>query len=200
MIYKDTFLRIKIAYIIGICGVRATGKSTIARNLGLIIRADILSSGRVREMVRAQYKHQELSGLFESVTNASSLDVAMRYLLVQAEVIKPSILAVMKQCREREANLIIEGTHIYPNLYKKELDLEVLLVAPREKLAYRMHKDKKRRFSEKILKLNSELQEHLKKKAEKYNIPIIDTTSIPSALIEIVKLLPSEKLLKTYFE
>ncbi len=189
-----------MAYIIGIGGVRASGKSTLARNLGLILRADIVSSGRTREMLRAQYKPKELPELFSSVTNASSLQESIHFLSTQAVLMKPSLQAAIRQCRERKANLILEGTHIYPGLLKKDLDLEVLLVAPTEKIEYRMHKDKKRRISKRTLQRNIELQKYLKNEAKKYKIPIIDTTSLPKALIKIVKLLSIEKLPTTYFE
>lgn len=190
----------EMAYIIGMGGVRAAGKSTLARNLGLMLRADIISSGRTREMIRAQYSREEVPELFESVTNASSLDESLLYLTIQAETMKPSLQAAMNQCREREATLIIEGTHVYPSLLGQDLDLEVLLVAPKEKLEYRIHKDKRRRISDEALRRSIELQEHLKSEAEKYGVPIIDTTSLPKAFIEIVKLLPAEKLPTTYFE
>lgn len=189
-----------MAYIIGIGGVRAAGKSTLARNLGLILRADIISSGRTREMIRAQHNPKELPELFASVTDAFSPDESVRYLSAQAKIMKPSLQAAVRQCREREASLILEGTHIYPGLYEKDFDLEVVLATSKEKLEYRMHKDKKRRNSEKALKRSVELQEYLKNEAEKYKIPVIDTTSIPKALIEIVKLLPLNKLPLTYFE
>jgi 2-phosphoglycerate kinase len=189
-----------MAYIVGIGGVRAAGKSTLARNLGQILRADIISSGRTREMLRAQYERGKLPELFESVTNAPSVAESVRYLTVQSETMRPSLLAAIRQCRGREANLIIEGTHVYPGLFGKELDLEVLLVAPGEKLSYRIHKDKKRRISKKAILRSAELQDYLKREALKHRVAVIDTTSLPRALIEIVKLLPPEKLPLTYFE
>lgn len=199
MFIKRDFSHHEMAYIVGIGGVRATGKSTLARHLGLLLRADIVSSGRTREMLRAQYDPQESPKLFASVTNASSLDEAVEYLRVQAEIVKPSLQAAIRQCKDREASLMLEGAHIYPGTYKEELNLEVLLAAPPELLGYRMHKDKRRRISDKVLSLNIELQNYLKREAEKYNVPIIDTASLPKALIEIVKLLPPEELV-TYFE
>lgn len=190
-----------MSYIIGLGGVRATGKSTLARNLSLILRADIISVGRTREMIRAQRKKEELPEFFASVTDASSLEESVHRLKIQSETIKPSVQAAIRQCREREANLIVEGTHVYPGLYKKEdLDLEIFLVAPKEKIEYRIHKDKKRKISKNTLRRNSELQGYLKGEAKKHHVPIVDTTSLPKALIEIVKLLPKGKEPKTFFE
>ncbi len=192
-----------MAYIIGIGGMRATAKSTIARSLGVLLRADIESAGRIREIIRVQYKRDEAPELFESVTNTDSLETAAHYLYRQAEIIKPYLQGVIKQCRERESSFIIEGAHIYPGLYGEDLDLEVLLIAPEEIVKRRMHKDKIRRISETTLQRNIELQNHLKKEAEKYKVPIIDSTHIPRASIEIVGLLlklPPDKLPKTYFE
>ncbi len=188
-----------MAYTIGICGVRGAGKSTIARNLGLIIRADIISSGRTRDIIRAQYTLQASQELFQSVTNANSIIDALHILSVQAEILKHSLLAVIEHCSKRDANLILEGTHILPDMFINELDLNILLTAPKKVLARRIYKDKNRNVSENMIKLNFELQEQLIDQAKKNNISIIDTTSIPSAIIEIIKLLPS-KAIYTNFE
>jgi 2-phosphoglycerate kinase len=189
-----------MSYIIGLGGVRATGKSTLARNLSLILRADIISVGRTREMIRAQRRREELPEFFASVTDASSLEESVHRLKIQSETIKPSVQAAIRQCREREANLIVEGTHVYPGLYKKDFDIEIFLVAPKEKIEYRVHKDKKRKISKNTLRRNLELQGYLKNEAKKHRVPIIDTTSLPKALIEVVKLLPQGKEPKTFFE
>ena len=190
-----------MAYVVGIGGVRAAGKSTLARQLSLILRADIISTGRTREMIRAyeRAKGHEFPELFESVTNTSSVEEAVRCLYLQAKAIKPPIIAAIAQCKEREANLIVEGTHILPGLYA-DFDLIVTLVAPKEKLEHRIHKDKKRRASETAIQRSLELQEHLVTEAKKHGTPVIDTTSIPRAVIEVMQMLPKNKAPETYFE
>jgi len=189
-----------MSYIIGIGGVRGAGKSTIARALGTIIRADIISSGRTREMIRAQYDRDKLPELFQSVNSALSIEESEQRLIIQSTIMKPSLQVAITQCVKREANLIIEGTHIYPGLLDENFNLFVLLIASKKKLVYRVHKDKNREMSKEAVDRNFQLQKLLIKKAKKNRIPIIDTDSIPGAVIEIVKLFPTKNLPITYFE
>ena len=173
-----------MSYIVGIVGVRATGKSTIARQLGLVIRADTLSSGRVREIIRAQYKAEPDNILFKSVTSAASGQEAIDALAQQSEILKPSFEAVIAQCRDRNANLIIEGSHVLPGIILIA-DLQVVLMVPRDKIAARLHKDKIRRITADAIERIMELQKWLVEEAERRGVPVIDTSSIPAALISL---------------
>ncbi len=187
-----------MSYTIGIGGVRASGKSTIARALGYLLRADIISTGRTREMIRALYTPETHPGLFKSVTSLDPSD-ACKYLSEQSEFLKPSIDSAIRQCKEREANLVVEGSHVYPGIYASEnFDLQVFLVAPAQKIVYRMHKDKIRNTSNIAVSTNLALQEYLKREAEIHRIHIIDTQDIPDASLRIMKLIPEGRI-KTYF-
>lgn len=190
-----------MSYIIGLGGVRAVGKSTIARKIGDVIRGDVISIGRIRDIVR-YFDQKKNPVLYESVTDAPTTEQGITFLHAQVELIRPCLLDIIHACREREANLILEGTHIYPGAYTADLDVEILLVSSKERLDYRIHKDKKRRVSENVLERNFQIQESLKGEAMAKHTPIVDTTSIPSALIEVMGILAEQKdkLPKTWYE
>ena len=137
-----------MAYIVGICGVRGAGKSTLARSLGVTLKADVVSTGRTRDMVRVHHEREQFPDLFESITNADSLEKARQYLTAQSALLKPYIQAVVDRCRGSNAHLIVEGTHVQPGFYNMEsdfgttadeanFDLQVLLVASEERLRHR---------------------------------------------------------------
>ena len=185
----------KKSYIIGIGGMRAVGKSTVARNLSVLLRGDVISCGYLREIAR----HDDSSNnqeLFKSVARCSHLEESKKNLLVQSETLLPLIEASIGRYRDRKATLIVEGAHLLPDLCKEKFDLLVIFVAPQEKTERRMYKDKDRKVSPEMLARNSELQEYLISEAKKNEIPIIDTTSIPEASIQLIKLLsPTKPLL-----
>lgn len=187
-----------MSLIIGLGGVRAVGKSTLARKIGDGIRADVMSIGRIRDIIRQHFNQETQPEFFESITRAASLQDSIRILQLQSRILEPYLRGIIKDCRERQASLILEGTHLIPGLYK-DLDLEVLLVCPLERLNYRIYKDKIRKLSPTVGSLNFQLQEYLRTLAQQTKTPIIDTNSLPAAFIQIIQLFPKDKLPKTWY-
>jgi len=178
-----------MTYNLGLGGVRTVGKSTLARSLGGVLNADIVHFARARDMIRGCSAPEDLPDLFESVIAAPSLEDTIRILRTQATYMRRPVQTTVDRCRERGAGVILEGMHVLPGLYDGVFDFQVLLVASPRILASRNHESAKPDISEKVLQRNIELQEYLTNQARAYDIPIIDTTSIQNAQIQILKLI-----------
>ena len=102
-------------------------------------------------------------------------------------------------CKEREASLVIEGSHVSPGMYTHCSDVEVLLEASPHIIERRLAKDKDRKMPENGLQRILELQEHLIGVATEKMVPVIDTESIPGAYTQIIQLIPKGISLSTDF-
>gem|GEM_PF-2875847 len=190
-----------MSYVIGIGGVRATGKTTLSRSLSGILVTEPVSLGRFRAFLRGIYQEygintiETLPEFYQSITRTTNVDEAAKYLKLQAQHLIPGIDRMVRHCRERKSNLVVEGTHVYPGIYPEGMfDLQVLLVAPSETIERRLYKNKLRvKESDNesmLLQRNIELQEYLLQEAVKNNIHIINSESVEGALVKTVKLMP----------
>lgn len=179
-----------MSYIVGIEGLRGVGKSTIARQVAERIKADVLSLGRVRDLVR--YADQgRTPELYERVTGTGTTEEALAILQAQAKAMYPYVKHIIDICRKRKINLVIEGAHVYPGLYSEDLDVECFFVAPEKDLERRIRgDDKDRKISEDVLRRNFETQEALRAIALEHNIAVIDTLSLSVAVSDVHHMLP----------
>jgi len=180
-----------VAYVVVIGGVRSTGKSAVARVLGTVLQADVLSSGRVREIIRAQHTLAERPDLFESISGAPSCAPAVKFLRAQAAIMQPSFQAAIQQPLPRKAKYILEDVHFYPGfLQHLSVALHVILVSSPETLQTRIRSDEVGSGRSVNVERVIELQEYFKQEAQRLSIPIIDSTELIWALVDVLKRLP----------
>ena|SRR3989338_909517 len=111
----------------------------------------------------------------------------------------PPIRDMIYSCKEREASLVIEGSHVSPGMYTHCSDVEVLLEASPHIIERRLAKDKDRKMPENGLQRILEPQDHLIEVATEKRVPVIDTESIPGAYTRIIQLIPKGISLSTDF-
>lgn len=190
---------------IGIGGPRGSGKSALARMLADMLRADSLSLGRLRSAIRALekvYPELEASDTLETLGSSvnSVDDVGERWKLLEAQacILEPYVKSVISECREREARLVVEGTHILPGLYSQsDLQVQVVLRVKLPTLMDRYEKDKKRLGGRELFgdaleqaERNHEMQARLCMEAERYGIPVVEADYLPGAFVRIIQMIP----------
>lgn len=116
--------------VILIGGTAGTGKSTLARELSSSLGLDHrLGTGFLREALRSETSPAKDPDLF---TFTFRSDNPIRTLIAQAQRLRPAIVACIRRARNEGTSLIIEGTHLVPELYRDvEPDLYLILAAPR---------------------------------------------------------------------
>lgn len=187
-----------MAYVIAIGGTRGVAKSTLARKFAEVLRADNLSVGRARDLLRPLVDRKENQEFFRSVTSSKSKRAAIETLKAQARLLREPIQAVIDKCVRRNASLIIEGSHILPGFLDK-VDTTVFLHAPEAVVVRRLRKDKERPISNNNVKRVLQIQKWLVEEAGVNPAMLVDSVSIPAAFVLISRLLSTDKLPVTEF-
>ncbi|MGD9100952.1 MAG: AAA family ATPase [Anaerolineae bacterium] len=114
--------------IILIGGTAGTGKTTLARTLCSGLKIDHrLGTGFIREILKEQTRNPVL---FNFTFQA---DDPIRHLVLQASALKSSVKACIERARYEGTSLIIEGSHLVPELYYNAgIDTFIVLAAPDE--------------------------------------------------------------------
>lgn len=116
---------------------------------------------------------------------------------------RPAVKDAINECRERQAALVIEGTHCLPGLYLDLVDVHVVLKVARDTLLRRYAKDKTRRGSTPLpdrpsdaIARNLEIQDWLLSlSAQSENgVVVVDAEYLPAAFIQIVQLIPTQRI------
>jgi 2-phosphoglycerate kinase len=115
--------------IILVGGTAGTGKSTLARELSSLLGIDHrLGTGFLREVLRTETSPAKDPDLFTFTFRSEN---PIKTLIAQAKRLRPSILACVQRARNEGTSLIIEGTHLLPELYCDiGADLSIVLSAP----------------------------------------------------------------------
>lgn len=118
---------VKAVILIG--GTAGTGKSTLARELCYRLGIDHrLGTGFIREVVKSQVAEQICPELYRFTFRAEN---PAGNLLAQARRLQPAISACIRRARREGTSLVIEGTHLIPELYgSAEIDRYLVLAAP----------------------------------------------------------------------
>lgn len=114
---------INSAIIVFISGSNCVGKTTIARNILqnhpefiVIQNVDIL-----REIVRSTYNEFDLYNGNFTLLNKSASELTYDKLLLQTEILLPSIISTCKRLKNKQISAIIEGIDIcYESLFKND--------------------------------------------------------------------------------
>lgn len=102
--------------IILIGGTSGTGKTTLARKLCSSLDIDHrLGSGFIREIVKTHSSYSHLN------TFTFRSDDPVKSLVAQAITLQPFVLACIERARNEGTSLIIEGTHLIPDLYSQDI-------------------------------------------------------------------------------
>jgi len=140
----------------------------------------------IRAALRGCYTAEQKPELHEDVLKTSSLEESIRCLKAQAQALKPSLMKIVKEAHDHDMNLFIEGDNLIPGMLDC-FDLEVLLVASEDRLAYRAHKKGHGNVTQSTMTRMYELQGYLKQEAECQRIPVINADEIPRVLLELYK-------------
>jgi 2-phosphoglycerate kinase len=110
-------------------GTAGTGKSTLARELSSFLGIDHrLGTGFLREVLRTETSPTKDPDLFTFTFRSEN---PIKTLLSQARRLRSAILACIRRARNEGTSLIIEGTHLVPELYGDVgADLMIILSAP----------------------------------------------------------------------
>lgn len=178
-----------MSFVVAIGGVRSVGKSTVAKGLGLLLQADIISTGRLRKMLQVQCKGKVRQELGKSISDAQTVTKAIKRLHTQAQILRSSLVAATNQNLPRKARFILEGQHFYPGFFDDwTVNLHVILTSPRKILRERIRTDE--RDSEQSVNVDRvfQLQDYYVEEAEKRGLPVIDSTVPLRALGKIMGL------------
>jgi 2-phosphoglycerate kinase len=116
--------------IVLIGGTNGAGKTRLARHLLSTQGLDhMLGTGFIREVVRSTTS-RDLDGILFEYSFAGP--DPFQTLLRQAERLRPAILGCINRAYREGTSLVIEGTHLIPDLYKdvREVSTFVILAAP----------------------------------------------------------------------
>jgi 2-phosphoglycerate kinase len=115
--------------IILVGGTAGTGKSTLARELSSHLEIDHrLGTGFIREVLRSETSPAKDPDLF---TFTFRSDNPIKTLMAQARRLRPAIQSCIQRAQNEGTSLIIEGTHLVPELYDEMgADLYFILSAP----------------------------------------------------------------------
>lgn len=115
--------------IILVGGTAGTGKSTLARELGFLLGIDHrLGTGFIREVLRTETSPAKDPELFSFTFRSEN---PIKTLIAQAARLRPAILSCIRRARNEGTSLIVEGTHLVPELYSDAgADLSIVLSAP----------------------------------------------------------------------
>jgi 2-phosphoglycerate kinase len=98
------------------------------RLLGALDLDHRIGTGFVRAIVAGERAALGRKGTLERHTYDSDNPVGL--LLAQAEELNPAIDACISRAHDEGTSLVIEGTHLVPQLYHERADYLIVLVAP----------------------------------------------------------------------
>jgi 2-phosphoglycerate kinase len=116
--------------VILIGGANGTGKTSLARRLVSGRGMDhMIGTGFLREIVRSTTDRERDPILFEYSFGGPE---PFRTLVAQAERLRPAVLSCLARARREGTSLVVEGTHLLPDLYADiaEVSSFVVLGAP----------------------------------------------------------------------
>ncbi len=185
----------KDPFIILIGGASGTGKSTLSKNLSE--RLNIIhrvGTGFVREILRSQINMQDNPYMFGFTFEPCGFKDPVEKFVKQSSYMKDAISACIDRAYDEGTSLIIEGAHIIPGLIQdKRISLTVLLYNPYLDLHFKMINGPthfKRVISDDNFAISRKIQDWLLGKAEKYNVPVLESSNGAKVLDEAVKLCP----------
>lgn len=117
-------------------GTAGTGKTTFAQALCSRLSIDHrLGTGFVREIIRSQISEKEESHLYRFTFRGAD---PIQNLVDQSQRLYTAVKACIDRARNEGTSLVIEGTHLIPNIYHKEdINLIIILGAPEATEHYR---------------------------------------------------------------
>jgi 2-phosphoglycerate kinase len=158
--------------IILIGGAAGTGKTTLARMLCSALEIDHrLGTGFIREILKEQTGDPALFSLTFQAADP------IQNLVFQASALHSSVRACVERARCEGTSLIIEGSHLVPELYHNaDVDTFVILAAPDEddhwsRINGPTHT--RRVVSNESFYKARLIDVYYREQAEKYNVPYI---------------------------
>ncbi len=175
-------------------GASATGKSILAMNLIQTLAASrIISTDSIRQILRSQTTEREQPELFCHTFQAhkygqlgpDSLPVSVRGYLAQISLIKPSVLESVQRILDEGVSAIIEGVHLIPDSVRSlRSGIIEVVIHPDRDTHFSMFVNKSKgsglktvssdeNLRSKEFDMTREIQDYLLKRAQKFEIPIV---------------------------
>jgi 2-phosphoglycerate kinase len=176
--------------IILICGPSGAGKSTLARELEGALKLDHrLGVGFVREVVRTETDTKRDPALF---LYSFGGDDPIATLRSQAERLKPAVSACIERAYDEGTSLVVEGTHLLPELYHDHPHVTgfVVLQAPHDEEHRRRimgPSHARRQLSHQTLTQIVATSGYFTEQAQLYGIPSLGYQGNLSAILSLLK-------------
>src|SRR3989338_647286 len=117
--------------IVLIGGMSGTGKSLTAVQLAAILHLPIvISSDQIRDVMTLSNHSKILNARYTNAWKLFGKKLSGRNfeqgVLEHSKAVRPGVIKVIKDCLTRGEDIIVEGTHLLPSLYKTFFDAIVL--------------------------------------------------------------------------
>jgi 2-phosphoglycerate kinase len=114
--------------IVLIAGTAGCGKTTLANRLAARLDLDHrIGTGFIRAVLQSQTSVSAEPDLFLRSYEAQD---AVAHLQVQARRLRPAVLACVERARAEGTSLVVEGTHLVPELYRDIVERVIVLASP----------------------------------------------------------------------
>lgn len=208
--------------IILIGGTTGAGKTSIAlevaRRLGI---SRVMSTDSIRQMMRIMLSPELMPAIHSSSFDAyqhlphtaAGEDPIIEGCIAQASVVSVGVTAMLDRAVAENTSMVLDGVSLVPGLldlsaYEDVADIIFLVVATLDEDAFRSRfekrgsRQKKRGTHRYIENLEAilRIQEHFLEFADRFDVPIVDNTSIDDSVLSTIRLVVERLRNKQEFE
>jgi 2-phosphoglycerate kinase len=198
--------RLERPLVVLLAGAPGVGKSTLATMLaGRLGITRVIATDAIRQVIRAFFSRDFMPAVhvssFEAGATLEPDDVGGDADLVafarQAETVRTGVMAIVERAAQEQAPMVVEGVHLVPGLLPPDLGARCIpvhaVLAVSDEELHRGHFSLRgaerpaSRYLDRFDKIRK-LQDYLVRRAQVYDVPVIDNLSLDDALPQAMAL------------